>query len=181
MTDQKKLQKKADALFIQYPDIHKIFISENGQCFFDEKSSKDYHDLKGFDKSPEVFFREGHQDEDDSDLPEALQQSELKRLALETLIEEITAVCDLDQDYEPVNPDTDEALTGVIALREKLALAQNSLTEANAELEKLSGLQEEKENLERQLEALTRQLDTPAAPVTTTTPKNRRNASTADR
>ena len=41
-------------------------------------------------------FREGFEDEDDSDLQEVLHNSELARKALEGIIEDVAAVCDLD-------------------------------------------------------------------------------------
>ncbi|KFF13113.1 hypothetical protein IW15_10140 [Chryseobacterium soli] len=175
MANKKKFQEKANALFEKYPQENKIFISENGQCFFDEKASKDYHGLKEFDSEPEVFFREGFEDEDDSDLQETLHQSELARMALTGIVEEIAIVCDLDQDYEPANTETDETLTSVIILREKYVITQKQLTEANAKLEELSGLAAENENLQQQLEAANKQIE--AFGTTNNTIKTRKNAS----
>lgn len=159
MSNKKKFQEKANALFEKYPEANKIFISENGQCFFDEKAAKDYHDLRGFENQPEVFFREGFEDEDDSDLQEALHNSELARKALEGIIEDVAAVCDLDQDYEPANADTDETVTAVISLREKYAEKDRLLTEMGTELEKLSNVAAENENLKQQLEAANKQIE----------------------
>lgn len=153
MSNKKKFQEKANALFLQYPTENKVFISENGQCFFDEKAAKDYHELKGFETDPQVFFREGFEDEDDSDLQEALHKSELERLNQRSTLEEIEAVCDLDQEYTPANADTDPVLTAVIALREKLHGKDQELIQANAELEKLSTVSEENASLQEQLDA----------------------------
>ena len=177
MSNKKKFQEKANALFEKYPEANKIFISENGQCFFDEKAAKDYHDLRGFDKMPEVFFREGFEDEDDSDLQEALHNSELARKTLEAIIEDIVAVCDLDQEYEPANADTDETVTAVISLREKYAEKYRLLTEANTEIERLSNIEQDNENLKKQLEAANKQIE---ALSKTPNPKTRKDASQTD-
>ncbi|UCA61667.1 hypothetical protein KB553_09045 [Chryseobacterium rhizoplanae] len=177
MSNKKKFQEKANALFEKYPEANKIFISENGQCFFDEKAAKDYHDLRGFENQPEVFFREGTQDEDDSDLQEALHNSQLARKALEGIIEDIAAVCDLDQDYEPANADTDETVTSVISLREKYAEKDRLLTEMGTELEKLSNVATENENLKQQVEAANGQIE---ALNKTPTAKTKKDASQTD-
>lgn len=160
MSNKKKFQEKANALFEKYPEANTIFISENGQCFFEEKAAKDYHDLRGFDNDPEVFFREGTQDEDDSDVQEALHNSQLARKALEGIIEDVAAVCDLDQDYEPANADTDETVTAVISLREKYAEKDRLLTEMGTEVERLSQVEKDNENLKQQLEAVNKQMET---------------------
>ena len=178
MSNQKKFQQKANALFQQFPEAGKIFISENGQCFFEEKAAKDYHDLKGFSHEPEVFFREGFEDPDDSDLQGALQNSELARRTLAEIIEEVTAVCDLDQDYEPANAGTDDTVTAVISLREKYTEKDRLLTEANTELERLSNMEEDNKNLQQQLDDLTKQVELLNK---NTTPKTRRDASQTDR
>ena len=179
MANNKKFQDKANALFEKYPQANKIFISENGQCFFDEKASKDYHGLRGFESEPEVFFREGFEDEGDSDLQEALHKSELARMALTGIVEEITIVCDLDQDYEPANAETDETVTAVIFLREKYVGTQKQLTEANAKLEELSGVAQENESLQQQLEAANTQIG--ALDTTNNNTKPRKNASQTHR
>lgn len=178
MSDTKKFQQKANALFEQYPEVHKIFISENGQCFFDGKSAQDYHDLRGFQKEPEVFFRDGTQDQDDQDLQDALDHAQLARKTLTAIIEEINAVCDLDKDYEPADRDTDETVTAVISLREKYAEKDHLLTEANIELEKFSKIEEDNENLKKQLEALNKQIEEANKNNVT---KTRKNASQTDR
>ncbi|WP_312296877.1 hypothetical protein [Chryseobacterium sp.] len=178
MSDTKKFQKKANALFEQYPEVSKVFISENGQCFFDEKAAKEYHILRGFDLDPEIFFRDGTQDEDDPDLQEALYNTQLALKTLTAAMEDIASVCDLDHDYEPADADTDETLTAVISLREKYAEKDRLLTEANIELEKLSKVEEENENLKKQLEALNIQIE--EANKTNLT-KTRKNAAQTDR
>lgn len=124
------------------------------------------------------FFRDGTQDEDDPDLETALHTAQLARKALVATIEEIAAVCDLDHDYEPADPDTDETLTAVISLREKYAEKDRLLTEAGTELEKLSKAEEENENLKKQLEALNTQIE--EANKTNLT-KTRKNAAQTDR
>lgn len=177
MSDKKKFQEKANTLFEVYPEVSKIFISENGQCFFDEKAAKDYHNLRGFELEPEVFFREGFEDQDDSDLQEALHNTELARKTLAGIIEEVAGVCDLDKDYEPANSQTDETVTAVISLREKYAEKDRLLTEANTELEKLSKVGEDNENLQKQLEAANKQIE---AFNKTPNPKTRRDASQTD-
>lgn len=178
MSNNKKFQEKANALFEKYPEANKIFISENGQCFFEEKAAKDYHGLRGFESQPEVFFREGFEDEDDSDLQAALHNSELARKVLEGIIEDVAAVCDLDQDYEPANADTDETVTAVISLREKYAEKDRLLTEMGVRLEELSNAAAENENLKQQLEAANQQME---ALNKTTIPKTRKDASQTDR
>lgn len=177
MSNKKKFQEKANALFEKYPQANKIFISENGQCFFEEKAAKDYHNLRGFENEPEVFFREGFEDEDDSDLQEALHNSELARKALEGIIEDVAAVCDLDQDYEPANADTDETVTAVISLREKYAEKDRLLTEMGAEVERRSQVEKDNENLKGQLEAANKQIE---ALNKTPTPKTKKDASQTD-
>ncbi|GEN71581.1 hypothetical protein [Chryseobacterium lathyri] len=176
MSHIKKFQEKANALFEKYPEANKIFISENGQCFFEEKAAQDYHDLKRFETKPEVFFREGTQDEDDPDLQEALHHSESARKVLEGIIQDVLSVCDLDQDYEPANADTDDTVTAVISLREKYAEKDRLLTEMGGELEKLSGAVQENESLKQQLEAANKQIEN-----LTQTPKTRKDASQTDR
>jgi hypothetical protein len=178
MSSKQKFQDKANALFEKYPDVNKIFISENGQCFFDEKAAKEYHDLKGFETKPEIFFREGFEDPDDSDVHEALHNTELEKIALTGIVEEIAAICDLDQDYEPANADTNETVTAVIMLREKYAGSQQKLTELGAELEKLSGMAQEKEELQKELEAANKQIEILSK---NTIPKTRKDASQTDR
>lgn len=177
MSNKKKFQEKANVLFEKYPEANKIFISENGQCFFEEKAAKDYHDLRGFENEPEVFFREGFEDEDDSDLQEALHHSELARKALEGIIEDVAAVCDLDGDYEPANADTDETVTAVISLREKYAEKDRLLTEMDAEVERLSQVEKDNENLKGQLEAANKQIE---ALNKTPTTKTKKDASQTD-
>lgn len=168
MSNNKNFQKKANTLFLQYPNENKVYISENGQCFFDEKAAKNYHEVKGFETEPEVFFREGFEDEDDTDVQEALHKSELERLNQAATLEEIAAVCDLDQEYTPANAETDETLTAVISLREKLAGKDQELIQANAQLETLSTVGEENTKLKEQLDAalkenkaLTEQINNP--------------------
>ncbi len=178
MSETKKFQQKANALFEQYPEINKVFISENGQCFFDERAARNYHHLRGFEHDPQVFFRDGAQDEDDSDLETALHTAQLERKALAATIEEIAAVCDLDHDYEPADADTDETVTAVISLREKYAEKDRLLMEAGIELEKLSKVEEDNENLRKQLEALNTQIE--EANKTNLT-KTRKNAAQTDR
>lgn len=177
MSNKKKFQEKANALFEKYPQANKIFISENGQCFFEEKAAKDYHNLRGFENQPEVFFREGFEDEDDSDLQEALHHSELARKALEGIIEDVAAVCDLDGDYEPANADTDETVTAVISLREKYAEKDRLLTEMGVEVERLSQVEKDNENLKGQLEAANKQIE---ALNKTPTTKTKKDASQTD-
>lgn len=177
MSNKKKFQEKANALFEKYPEANKIFISENGQCFFEEKAAKDYHNLRGVENEPEVFFREGFEDEDDSDLQEALHNSELARKAFEGIIEDVAAVCDLDQDYEPANADTDETVTAVISLREKYAEKDRFLTEMGAEVERLSNVEKDNENLKGQLEAANKQIE---ALNKTPTTKTKKDASQTD-
>ena len=178
MSDTKKFQQKANALFEQYPEVSKVFISENGQCFFDEKAAKDYHHLRDFDLDPEIFFRDGIQDEDDSDLQEALHKTELKLKIMTATFEDIAAVCDLEHDYEPADADTDETVTAVITLREKYAEKDRLLSEAHIELEKFSNAEEENENLKKELEALNKQIE--EANKTNIT-KTRKNAAQTDR
>ena len=159
MSNKNKFQEKANALFEKHPDENKIIIVENGQCFFDETIAKDYHELKGFEKDPETFFREGFEDEDDSDLQEALQNAELKKLELQSVIDEIIIVADLEQEYEPAGVDTNETVTSVISLREKYASKENELIEANAKLEELDTLKTENDQLKAQLETLNKEIN----------------------
>lgn len=178
MSDTKKFQQKANALFEQYPEVSKVFISENGQCFFDEKAAKDYHHLRGFDLDPEIFFRDGIQDEDDQDIQEALHNAQLALKTLTATLEDIAAVCDLDHNYEPADTDTDETLIAVISLREKYAEKDRLLTESGTKLEKLSKVEEENENLKKELEALNKQMEEAGK---TNITKTRKNAAQTDR
>lgn len=100
-------------------------------------------------------------------------------MALTGIVEEITIVCDLDQDYEPANTETDETVTAVIVLREKYVGTQKLLTEANAQLEELSGVAQENESLQQQLEAANAQIG--ALDITNNTTKPRKNASQTHR
>jgi hypothetical protein len=166
MSNKKKFQEKANALFEKYPNENKVIITENGQCFFDEKAAQDYHTKKWFDKDPEIFFREGHEDEDDSDLQEALHNAQLVNSDLTAVIDEVASVADLDHEYEPANFDTNETVTAVIALREKYAAKDGQLIEANAELEKLSKVVEENTDLKAQLDAANKQIELLSKPTT---------------
>lgn len=159
MSNKNNFQKKANALFEQYPAEKKVIITENGQCFFDENAAKNYHDLKGFDSDPETFFREGFEDEDDSDLEEAFENAKMAKLELTAIVEEIGIVADLEQTYDPATADTDETLTSVIALREKYEATNQMLIEANIEIERLSSVSSENEDLKTQLEAANQQIE----------------------
>lgn len=171
MSNKKKFQEKANALFEKYPTENKVFITENGQCFFEEQAAKEYHTKKWFDKDPETFFREGFEDEDDTDLQEALHTAKLEVSELSAVIEEIVGVADLDQDYEPANFDTNETVTAVIKLREKYAAKDEQLIEANIELEKLSKVADENTDLKAQLDIANKQIEALNQPTTNVKPK----------
>lgn len=158
MSNKKKFQEKANALLEKYPNENKVFITENGQCFFDDKAAKDYHESKGFDKDPETFFREGFEDDDDTDVQEALHTAKLAVTELTAVIEEMVGVADLDQEYEPATFDTNDNVTAVIKLREKYAAKDELLIEANLELEKLSKVEEKNTDLKAQLDAANKQI-----------------------
>ncbi|WP_312399498.1 hypothetical protein [Chryseobacterium sp.] len=162
-----KNQKLANQIFEAHPEQNKVFISENGQAFFDENAVKQYHSKMGFEEDPEVFFREGVEDEDDSSFLEAYSKSEAAKNLLEARLDTIYQITDLEQDYEPVNADTDEIVTAVVSLREKYQYSQDLLLQSNAEVERLSNIQEEKETLSKELDSALKQI----ASLSKTTPK----------
>ncbi len=159
MSNKKEFQKKANALLEKHPEEKKVIIVENGISFFDEGAAKEYHKNMKFDSDPEVFFRDGYEDEDDSDLQESLHNATLKNQSLEAVLEEVATVADLESEYEPVTAETNETVTLVIIIREKLAETEQKLIEANTQLENLQKVSEENESLKTQNEALTKQLE----------------------
>lgn len=133
-----KFQKKADNILAEHPEESKVIIVENGQCFFNEQAAQNYHDTMKFEKDLEVFFRDGIEPEDDSDLAEAYEKVQQENGDLKELIEKIREALSSEETIT-VDMDTPEEVTNIVQLREAL----DAEIEANNNLqENLSALKE---------------------------------------
>lgn len=129
---------KAAKILADHPEENKVIIVENGQCFFNDKAAQDYHDKSGFETEPKVFFREGFEPEDDSDLAEAYEQVQQENEDLKKLVEQINEALDPDVAIT-VDKDTPEEVANIVQLREAL----DAETETNKNLqENLAALKE---------------------------------------
>lgn len=128
---KKDKQAKVNKLFKEHVNENKIIMTENGQCFFSPNDAQSYHDQMGFEQDPEVFFREGVEIKDDSDLEKALDQAE-KSLSEKTSVlkqaeEALSADVEVDQS-------TPEIVAEIIQLKEKLTLSQKDNERLQGEL-----------------------------------------------
>ncbi len=137
MAKKSKNQKTAEALLKGSPEETQVYITEDGQPFFCKAYAERHHRDKGFEKDIEVFFREGFEPEDEEDLQKALELRTAEKEELDEILASVDAVADLEQDYEPVEQDTHETVTAVIALRERLKVQVDENTELKKEIEEL--------------------------------------------
>lgn len=136
-----KLQKVADQLLTDNPKEKKVFVTEDGQGFFKENYAKLNAKEKGLE-DPEVFFREGHSEEGDSDLETLLDQTEENLLVAETVLEKVVDVSNTDAEEIPEEKEDDhEAVKAVIELRKKHSDAIATLAEASIEMQALREFQ----------------------------------------
>lgn len=133
----KKLQKRADGLFKEYPEQDRVFFTQDEQAFF-SKNAADAHQIEqGFENEVQVFFREGIAPTDTQDLQEAYEQAVEAAEAKDTLLNQIENAADLEIPVPQVERDTHEVVTKVIQLREKyeqVALENDTLKKELEEL-----------------------------------------------
>lgn len=115
----KKLQKVADELFKDNPEENKVWITSDGQGFFKENHAKNNASDKDLE-DPEVFFREGHQNEDNQDLEDVLHETEETVKEQEAVINKIIDVSNTEAEETVDVSETDhEAVQAVVELRAK--------------------------------------------------------------
>lgn len=115
----KKLQKVADELFKDNPLENKVWITSDNQGFFKENHAKNNASDKDLE-DPEVFFREGYQNEDSQDLEEILQETEEVVKEQEVVINKVLDVSNIEAEAAVGVSDTDhEAVQAVAELRAK--------------------------------------------------------------
>ncbi|MDN3621343.1 hypothetical protein QWY81_17885 [Polaribacter undariae] len=115
----KDLKKIAAELLKDNPEQNKIWMTEDGQGFFSEGHANNNAKTKGLE-NPEVFFRDGHQDEDSKELEEVLLETEETVRELETVIDRVIDVSNIEaEDSMEALEDDHQAVKNVAELRKK--------------------------------------------------------------
>ena len=112
--DKINKQKIANELFESYEDENKVFVTEDGQGFFDEGAAKNHAIAKDFD-APKVFFREGFSDEMDTDTEEALMASEENVEILTAVLEKVTDVANVEAETAIEVTEADHQAVQIVA------------------------------------------------------------------
>ena len=111
-----------------YPNQNKVWITSDGQGFFIEGAA--INNAKNKDlENPEVFFREGHQDEDNTAVEELLQETEEALKKSEIALNRVIDVSNTEaEDVVEVIKTDHEAVKNAIELRKKYedAVAQGA-------------------------------------------------------
>lgn len=132
-------QKIANEMFVDYPKENVVYITEDGQAFFDELAAKNHAKNRNFE-NPEVFFREGHEPEDKKELEEELlllkEDYEVAVGQLE-LIEQVT---DLTQVAPQVDTSTSDVVAKVVTLRQQNEVFENEKKELEASRDSLQSV-----------------------------------------
>lgn len=102
--EKKDLQKVADSVFERYKRVNKVFITSDGQAFFDEAYAKNHADAKDLDV--ETFRRDKKNDLGDFDL------DAMDRVQLEAFIKDNKLKVKFDEKVTDEN--LRKAITGVL-------------------------------------------------------------------
>lgn len=131
---KKNLKKYADEAFKDNDDLNKVWVTEDGQCFYAESNAKSYSIQQKFE-DPEVFFRKGFTPEVDESLEDDLQASEDNVKALTATLDKVQDIANIEAEETPEISEGDhEALKIVAALREEHQLNVGVLAEVQEEI-----------------------------------------------
>lgn len=118
MSKKQDLNKVAETLFKAYPEKIKVFITSDGQGFWTENPAINHANKNKLEYK--AFFREGYQVEDNSDVEDLLISSEEKVRTLETVLDTIQDVANVEvEDAIEVDENTHEAVKATVELRLK--------------------------------------------------------------
>jgi chromosome segregation ATPase len=112
------MKKLANKILLDNPDENRVFITEDGQAFFDEIQANN-HAVKNEFSEPEVFFREGFEPEDTKVLEEELAQVKEDNETLTEVLDDIQKAVDFTQDAPEVTQESNIVVAAVVQLREK--------------------------------------------------------------
>lgn len=127
-------QKTANKILAENPTENAVYITQDGQAFISRNKANNHSQSRKFDKDPEVFFREGFEPQDETELEATLENAVTENESLKTVVERVVRATDLSEDVEEIDGDTPEAVVKVLQLREELATAQERAVKAESEL-----------------------------------------------
>lgn len=112
-----KIKKTAENLLKENPSENAVHMTEDGQGFFSELRAKNHARNRGL-KTPETFFREGHEPEDVQELEAELQTAKERVAELETVLGQIAKTANLEEQPVKINAKTAAETVAVVQLRE---------------------------------------------------------------
>ena len=128
------LKKEANAILKKYPGENKVFMTPDGQGFFAENSAKNHAESRKLE-DPEVFFREGHSNEIDSDVEALLQVTEEEKSVLQQVVDKVIDISNVEAEENPNVSDKDhDAVKSVFDLRQRLVEAEDTTLKIKNEL-----------------------------------------------
>ena len=112
------MKKIANAILEDNQEENVVFMTEDGQGFFDLTKATNHADNNEFDP-PEAFYRAGCEPDDTKALAEQLEFAMEENETLSEVISKIEQAVDFTQDAPEVNQETNEVVASVVQLREK--------------------------------------------------------------
>lgn len=116
---KQSLEQRANALLKAYPTQEKVFFTEDEQAFFVEEDAQAHHSAMEFETEIQVFFREGYEVEDTTNLQAAYEEAVMANEHKDLELDKVAGAIDLEKEVPKVDKNTSEVVTAVIAFREK--------------------------------------------------------------
>ncbi|MDI5894395.1 hypothetical protein [Flavobacterium algoritolerans] len=112
------MKKFANKILQDNPEENVVYMTEDGQCFFDKIKADNHADKNEFPE-PESFFREGFEPEDTKALEEELALVKEDNETITAVLAEIEQAVDFTKEAPEVTQESDPVVAAVVQLREK--------------------------------------------------------------
>ncbi len=112
------MKKIANGILADNPEENAVFMTEDGQGFFDLVKANNHANNNEFSE-PEAFYREGCEPEDVRALEEQLVFAQEENLTLTEVVALVAQAVDFTQDAPEVTQDSNGLVAAVVQLREK--------------------------------------------------------------
>lgn len=120
------MKKIANGILADNPEENVVFMTEDGQGFFDPIKANNHANKNEFSE-PEAFYREGYEPEDVRALEEQLGFAQEENETLTVVMAQIEQAVDFTQEAPEVTQETNSVVAAVVQLREKTISLQSEL------------------------------------------------------